>query len=78
MPNKITVNLKVPAQANDERKTLNVSWRDVINAGLEHLKGIPPRESVSFSQEVEDNLKTAVKAISNAWTIVKANKGDRI
>jgi hypothetical protein len=34
----LSVNLKVPEQMNEQRKQLDVTWRDVLIAGLKALQ----------------------------------------
>lgn len=68
---KVTVNLRVNTDQNDLRKSLGMTWRDVICAGLS--KGRVD-DKVSFDPAIEDNLKQAVLYLQSAWKGIKAIK----
>lgn len=47
----LSVNLKVPEQMNEQRKLLDVTWRDVLIAGLKALqstKSMPCIHPIEF------------------------------
>ena len=72
--NKITVNLSVPSNPNEERKLLKATWRDLIVAGLHTLKGTPLKTKPLNHEEIEGHLKIAVQALTEIWKRIKEEK----
>ena len=52
----MVVNLKVPVEMNQARISLDVTWRDVLKAGIQHLQ---QEQSVPISE-----LKPIFKAMA--------------
>lgn len=74
----MNINLKVSDELNEERKKLGATWRDLINIGLNTLKGNPaliaeaPKDlPKKIDPAVGEHLKSAIQGISEAWKLIK-------
>ena len=76
--NKITVNLSVSTDLNEERKQLKATWRDLIVAGLHALKGTPIKTKPLNHEEIEAHLKCAVQELTETWRIIKEEKSGKV
>ena len=69
----MVVNLKVPVEMNQARISLEVTWRDVLKAGIQHLQTIreesnPAKEQsipVSELKPIFTAMTTQVIALNN-------------
>jgi len=57
------INLRVPEELNKKRKALNLTWRQVIEAGLE----TNPKDLA----KIKLRIKTAAKAMKEAYEELK-------
>ena len=67
----ITINFKVPESMNEERIKLNVTWRDVLKAGLEALKNEKADPLAALKEQLRPHLLAANKAIKTADDLMK-------
>jgi hypothetical protein len=69
----MNINLKISEEWNNKRKSLNVSWREVIRHGLHSLQGSPaqPVSRKNLPPAVEYHLQQAVSNIKSAWESLK-------
>jgi hypothetical protein len=68
------INLKIPDELNEKRKTLNLTWREIIEAGFKYSEGYKPKPIMKDIAAIEPDLKLAVKALSNVWHTIKGTK----
>ena len=64
-----TINLTIPNDLNEDRKKLNVTWKEVIATGITALKNQP----LTMNPAIEENIKLSVKHLSEAWKLIKGN-----
>jgi hypothetical protein len=64
----MNINFKVPEEINEKRKALNLSWRDLLMAGLKAYES--PSSTVKPS-DVEPYVRSAVQSITDLWNRVK-------
>jgi Zn-finger protein len=67
--NMVTLNLSIPEELNEDRKKLNITWKEVISAGILALKNQP----LTMNPSIEENIKLSVKHLSEAWKLIKGN-----
>lgn len=58
-----TINLKVPEELNKKRKALNLTWRRVIEAGLQSK----PKDL----SKIKNHIRIAAKAMKEAYEELK-------
>ena len=73
----MNINLSLPDEVNDERKKLGATWREIITAGINALKGNPntlirPSIPKIDTASVEAHLKQGLKGITDAWKEIQA------
>jgi len=55
------VNLDIPDEANEKRKTLGLTWREVI------MKGLQGQDSPNKDPALESYLRSAIKSLSETY-----------
>lgn len=73
----MNINLSLPDEVNDERKKLGATWREIITAGINVIKGNPnilirPSAPKIDTTSVEAHLKTGLKGITEAWKEIQS------
>jgi hypothetical protein len=58
----------IPDEANEKRKALGLTWREVINRGLQSKEPTPPIQS---DPALETYLRSAIKSLSDMWDLLK-------
>lgn len=65
MPDGVLVHLKVPHEANEVRKLLGMTWREVIERGIQIARDRP---------QIEERLLRSVVDLTDMVNIINGNK----
>lgn len=68
---KVTINLSVPVELNEQRKKHKVTWKDLILTGLLSLES---KNTKVYDPAIEKEIKQAVQHLSTVWNIIKPKK----
>lgn len=62
------INIKIPDELNERRKALNMTWREIIEAGIKYNSLDKPNKNLV---NLKPNLKVAIKALKEVWDSVQ-------